>query len=151
MRKQLAHSVPSLNEESNMVMMTPDNNDHPPDPAKLSALADAIHAHGQATEANQPPIPPALTPAKVEALMARVFTDPEVRDMAAYVRAAEAKPGLPDPDAGQPDLGPLCMVTHEATQKGGPEAQGITFMFAAYGLWCYWRDKGAGGKGEVAS
>lgn len=94
-------------------------------------MAEAIQQAGQ--QVPQGP-PPALTPDKIEHLMARFFQEPDMVARAAYVRTV----GLPD--EGLPDLGPLAQVVLQCTRHGGPEAQGITFMYAAYGLWCYHRD-----------
>lgn len=97
--------------------------------ADVEQITDQIIAEGQAPQA----IPPALTPAKIESMMARFFNDPTMKEMAGHTRG----PGLPD--EGQHDLGPLAMTVLEATRNGGPEAQGITFMFAAYGLWSFFQ------------
>lgn len=135
--------------------VTPFPQDGPPNKQELEAMASAINEAGKAAnkpqdavwagsalvngvaqEAVLPPQgpPPALTPAKIEHLMARFFQEPDMVARAAYVRTA----GLPD--EGLPDLGPLAQVVLQCTRHGGPEAQGITFMYAAYGLWCYHRD-----------
>ena len=116
--------------------VTPFPADGPPDKQELEAIADAIAEAGKANSQLPQGPPPALTPAKIEALMQRFYQVEEMRERADFKRPADPQ----DQDAGLADLSPLAQVVLSCTRNGGPEAQGITFMYAAYGLYCYYRD-----------
>ena len=89
-------------------------------PAQIDQVVDNTMANGQLKEA------PPLTPDKIEVLLARTILNPEIKEMATYKRAD-----------GTSDYGPLANVVRQVTASGGPEAQAITYMFAAYGIAAY--------------
>lgn len=108
------------------------------DLAPVNRLTDKIMENGKLLEQA---VPPALTPAKVEALMARFYaSSPETHKMASFVRPPDA-----EVDPGVEDLSVLAQCILQCTRAGGPEGQGITMMYAAYGLWCYYNAKVKGG------
>jgi hypothetical protein len=127
--------------------MTQDNDTPSPSrltPAQIAQVTDNIQASGEAAGQPPPPLgrePRAVTPAGVEVLMGHLFSNPEIREACMFRRPADA---IVDP--GEHDLTPLCNVVVQATRNGGPEAQAITAMYAAWAIATLYRLQHGEGK-----